>query len=95
MLNKAHHNSLNNSNHSNHHHHHRSNRSSPAVHNHNGTNQYFDSNNYLQTPIATPVSLSSIQCSAYFIHRVDLDNYTVFTLKQTVDSIVSGRKSKG
>jgi hypothetical protein len=91
MLNKVHHNSLNNSNHSNHHHHHRSHRSSPALPIHNGTNQYLDSHNYLQTP----VSLSSIQCSAYFIHRVDLDNYTVFTLKQTVDNIVSGRKSKG
>lgn len=37
----------------------------------------------------------SIQCSAYFLGRIDLNDYAEDTLKDTVDSIVSGPKSKG
>ncbi len=94
MLNAMYHHSMEPSNHSKHH---RSNRSSPALFMHNGTHQQLNNNhNYHQTPIPTPVPLlSSIQCSAYFISRVDLNNYTLETLKQTVDSVVSGPRSKG
>lgn len=38
---------------------------------------------------------SPIECSAYFLSRISLNDYAVDTLKQTVDSIVSGPKSKG
>jgi hypothetical protein len=47
-----------------------------------------------QTPIATPL-LSINQSSAYFLDRIDLENYTTQTLKQTVENILSKTKSKG
>ncbi|CAF3416862.1 unnamed protein product [Rotaria socialis] len=82
------------------HHHHRSRRSSPALFIDDNTNQHFDSNtnnsSYHHAPIPTPLPSSpSIQCSAYFFHRFDLDNYAVYTLRQTVDRVVTGPKSKG
>jgi hypothetical protein len=42
----------------------------------------------------TPL-LSINQSSAYFLDRIDLENYTVQTLKQTVENILSKTKSKG
>jgi hypothetical protein len=57
------------------------------------SNPYFNNSSYHQTPNST---LSpSIPCSAYFLHRLDLADYSIYTLEQTVDSVVSGAKSKG
>ncbi|CAF0909907.1 unnamed protein product [Rotaria sordida] len=93
-----HHNDYQHHHHHRHRHHHRSKRSSPIPINGDNTDQYLYHNGYHQTTIPTPIPLPlspMIQCSAYFIHRLDLDNYTVNTLRQTVDRIVSGPKSKG
>ncbi|CAF0802291.1 unnamed protein product [Rotaria sp. Silwood1] len=88
---KHHHN-----HHRHHHHHHRSKRSSPAPIIDDSNDQYLDRNGYHQTSISTSLPLlSEVQCSAYFIHRLDLDSYAIYTLRQTVDRIVSGPKSKG
>ncbi|CAF2118768.1 unnamed protein product [Rotaria magnacalcarata] len=101
MLTKAYHNSTSQQpTNYHHHHHHRSKRSSPALLIDDNTNQHFNSNinnsSYHHAPIPTPLPSSpSIQCSAYFFHRFDLDNYAVFTLRQTVDRVVTGPKSKG
>jgi hypothetical protein len=46
------------------------------------------------TPISTPL-LPINQSSAYFLDRIDLENYTTQTLKQTVETILSKTKSKG
>ncbi|CAF2697048.1 unnamed protein product [Rotaria sp. Silwood2] len=79
-----------------HHHHHRSKGSSPAPIIDAPTNQFSAHNGYHQSSFSNSLPLSSpIQCSAYFIHRLDLDNYMVHTLRQTVDRIVSGPRSKG
>jgi hypothetical protein len=63
----------------------------------NGIQQYPNNYSYHYSPItpSSSSSSSSVQCSAYFISRVDLSNYTIQTLKQTIDSVVSGPKSKG
>ncbi len=74
---------------------HRSNQSSPALVMTNGIQQYPNNYSYHYSPITPSPSSSSVQCSAYFISRVDLSNYTIQTLKQTIDSVVSGPKSKG
>lgn len=97
MSKNGHQNSTTQSKHSkHHHHHHQSKRSPPALTIDDNTDQYSNSNGYHHTSISTPSSvLSPIQCAAYFIHRVDLDDYTAYTLKQTVDNVVSGPKSKG
>lgn len=42
-----------------------------------------------------PLSPRLVQCSAYFLSRIDLNNYTIETLQQTIDNVVSGPKSKG
>jgi hypothetical protein len=47
-----------------------------------------------QTPVSTPLS-ALIQSSAYFLDRIDLENYTTHTLKQAVENILSKTKSKG
>lgn len=75
---------------------HRSNRSSPALmhpmdisqhtHHHPPTNRQ----DHLP-----PLSPRSTLCSAYFLTRIDLNNYTIQTLQQAVDNVVSGPKSKG
>lgn len=49
-------------------------------------------NSYHQLHLPVPDDLT---CSAYFLTRVDLSDYTVDTLKQIVDRHVSGPKSKG
>ncbi len=76
-----------------------SNRSSPTLTIQNGTNPYLNNNNnhhHRQTHIPTPIPpSSSIQCSAYFIARLDLNNYMLHTLQQAVDSVVSGPKPIG
>ena len=38
---------------------------------------------------------SSSHCSAYFLQRLDLNDYATHTLKQTVDTVVSRTQSKG
>ena len=77
--------------------HHRSKRSSSALatlnpylnhHHHHHHHHHHD-----ETDI--PISSSSIQCSAYFISRQNLNDYAVNTLKQTVDRVISGPRSKG
>lgn len=58
---------------------------------------------YFRTPLPVQNSyhrlhastLVNSTCSAYFITRVDLNDYTLDTLKQIVDRNVSGPKSKG
>jgi len=77
---------------------HRSKLSSSSVAIHNGTNRYLDNNNHHQIHMSMPIqppTSSSRACSAYFITRRNLNDYTIDTLKQTVDSVVSGPKSKG
>jgi hypothetical protein len=70
---------------------HRSNQSLTSLAIENGTNQYLnDNNHHIDLPLSSP-----IQCSAYFISRLNLKDYTTHTLKQTVDSVVSGPESKG
>ncbi len=81
-------------NHHHHHHHHRHHSShhiSPIPQSHS-TISY--SNHHYQTPITTPL-IPSIQSSAYFLDRIDLENYTNQTLQQTVETILSKTKSKG
>lgn len=90
-----------------HHHHHnhhqhqqqqqqqRSKRATPELVNNESPDPYSNQNGYYQIPITTPAPPLPIQCSAYFIHRLDLDNYSVYTLRQTVDRVVTGPKSKG
>lgn len=71
--------------------HHRSNRSLTSLAIENGTNRSLNDNyHHTDLPISSP-----IQCSAYFISRLNLNDYTIHTLKQTVDSVVSGPESKG
>lgn len=75
--------------------HHHSKRSSSAVPVYNFNNQYSD-DNYHQSNTSILLSpFSPIQCSAYFIGRRNLNDYRVQTLKQIVDNVVSGPKSKG
>ncbi|CAF1072350.1 unnamed protein product [Adineta steineri] len=95
MPSKAHHNTMQQSSHSkDHRHHHRSNRSSSSgLPSHNGNNQFQNDNSFQRS--SSPPSPISIHYSAYFIDRIDLDDYTEHTLKQTVDNVVSGIKTKG
>jgi len=69
-----------------------SNRSSPELAITNGIHQHLNNHSYHYHHIPLP---PLVQCSAYFISRVDLSNYTLQTLKQTIDNVVSGPKSKG
>jgi len=97
MPNKVHHNLMQQPNNSkDHRYQYRPNRSSgPSTH--NGNNQYSNDNGYQQRPVspASPPSTSSIHYSAYFINRLDLENYTEYTLKQTVDNALTAIKTRG
>ncbi len=86
--------------HHRHHHHHHHKSPIPQIYpissysNHHLNN---NSNNYIpthQTQLPAPL-LSINQTSAYFLDRIDLENYTTQTLKQTVENILSKTKSKG
>ncbi|UJR15375.1 hypothetical protein I4U23_002323 [Adineta vaga] len=94
MPSKTHHNSMQSSSHSkDHRHHHRSTRSATLL-SHNGSSQFSNDNNYHRRSISPPSPIS-MHYSAYFISRVDLDDYTEHTLKQTVDNVVSVNKIRG
>jgi hypothetical protein len=70
----------------------------PSYSNHrlNTPNKNNNNNNkhHHQTPIPTPTQTLT-QSSAYFLDRIDLENYTTYTLKQTVENILTKTKSKG
>ena len=70
--------------------------SNHRLNNTNTSSSNSNSNTYStrSNQIATPIS-SNQQSSAYFLDRIDLENYTSQTLKQTVESILSKTKSKG
>lgn len=70
---------------------HRANRSSPALPNNNVLSQRPPTHTNRQNPLPP----RSIQCSAYFLSRIDLNDYTIETLQQANDTVVSGPKSKG
>lgn len=94
MPSKTQHNSMQSSTHSkDHRHHHRSTRSSTLL-SHNGSSQFSNDNTFHRRSLSPP-SPTSMHYSAYFISRIDLDDYTEHTLKQTVDNVVSGNKIKG
>ncbi|CAF4932116.1 unnamed protein product, partial [Rotaria magnacalcarata] len=85
------------------HHHHSSHHSSPVSHIPNVssfTNHHFlmNNNNHSiqsqRTLLSTPTLLPN-QSSAYFLDRIDLENYSTSILKQTVENIVSTTQSKG
>jgi len=86
--------------HHHHHHHHNSHNPSPTSQNHNISSfsthrlNNNDNNNNNPIPLSTPL-LSVNQSSAYFLDRIDLENYATQTLKQTVENILSKTKSKG
>ncbi len=84
-----------------HHHHHHHHHQTPQIHNVSYSNHRLNNNisnsNHLhnhQTQMTTPL-ISINQSSAYFLDRIDLENYTTQTLKQTVENILSKTKSKG
>ena len=58
--------------------------------NHNHTPRHY----LYQTPISTPLPTSN-QSSAYFLDRIDLDNYSIETLRQIVENLLSTTNSKG
>ena len=97
MPNKGHHNPIQPPNYSrDNRYQYRSNRSS-AFSNHSGNGQFSSETTHhgrVHSPAAAP-SPAALQYSAYFINRLDLDNYTEYTLKQTVDGVLSTSKTKG
>ncbi|CAF1617731.1 unnamed protein product [Adineta ricciae] len=94
MPSKTQHNSMQSSTHSKDHRHHRRSTRSSTLLSHNGSSQFSNDNTFHRRSVSPP-SPTSMHYSAYFISRIDLDDYTEHTLKQTVDNVVAGSKIKG